>query len=181
MYDGDPPTLVSLYGRKLRMVIWLRTFTTLDAWHCVNRRTKATAVASTELRPGIGAWPVAVTHSLATCHATFRPIGIRGVSAMNWNEWTKRCEGKKGAAGSFVFFLSSECLRLYITEFFFYLLGQLCTLQDLRCKTWRLLTLIMRSLIPPPHDLSHWVKAVVNTLSTTRIRISIDKYVNTSR
>lgn len=118
MYDGDPPTLVSLYGRKLRMVIRLRTFTTLGAWHCVNRRTKATAVASTKLRPGIGAWPVAVTHSLATCHATFRPIGIRGVSAMNWNEWTKQCEGKKGTAESFVFFLSSECLRLYITEFF---------------------------------------------------------------
>ena len=119
MYDGDPPTLVSLYGRKLRMVIRLRTFTTLDAWQCVNRRTKATAVASTELRPGIGAWPVAVTHSLTTCHATFRPIGIRGVSAMNWNEWTKQCGGKKGTAGSFVFFLSSECLRLYITDFFF--------------------------------------------------------------
>lgn len=46
-------------------------------------------------------------------------------------------------------------------------------LQDLRCRTWRLLTLIMRSLTPPPHVLSHEVKPVARTWSENKVRKAI--------
>ena len=153
------------------------TFTTFDAWHSVDGTSKATAVVPTKLRFRIGAWSVTVTHSLATCNAAFWPIGKSGVSTMNWKTSTQYCKGQPdmmciihNIAGVFWYFRLSISSRKDIIC----LPGQLCMLQDLRCKTWRLLTLIMRSLIPPPHDLSHGVNSVANTLSTKKMKRCVD-------
>ena len=66
------------------------TFTTLYTRHGINRRSKMTAVMSTELRLGIGAGPVTVTHSFATCHATFRPLWVGRVASVDWAENRER-------------------------------------------------------------------------------------------
>ena len=66
------------------------TFTTLYTRHGINRRSKMTAVMSTELRLGIGAGPVTVTHSFATCHATFRPLWVGRVASVDWAESRER-------------------------------------------------------------------------------------------
>lgn len=68
------------------------TFTTLYTRHGINRRSKMTAIVSTELGLGIGAWPVTVTHSFATCHAAFRPLRVRRVASVDWKENRELCE-----------------------------------------------------------------------------------------
>ena len=66
------------------------TFTALYTRHGINRRSKMTAIVSTELGLGIGAWPVTVTHSFATCHATFRPLWVGRVASVDCAENRER-------------------------------------------------------------------------------------------
>ena len=62
------------------------TFTALYTRHSSNWSSKASAVMPTELWLGIGARPVSVTHSLATCHAAFGPIWVRAVTSINYKQ-----------------------------------------------------------------------------------------------
>lgn len=68
-------------------------------------------------------------------------------------------------------------LKSKLNNFFTRIPGQLCTLHDLLCNTWRLLTLIIRSRIPPPQVLSHCVNPVVNTWSRDKIGMFIVKLI----
>lgn len=76
----------TLFIITIRLSLYNLTFATFDTWHRVNRRSKATAAMSTELRLGICARPVTVTHSFTTCRATLGPIRVRCVAPMNFKK-----------------------------------------------------------------------------------------------